>query len=193
MDRDNLVKECDRLLNLLGELDPESDAYKTISERLIGSGGKGGCKGLYDALLAMDNSAQDLLDKERQMEIEFKKIEIEEIKIKLEQTKFESQKDTEEARIANEARRLDIEEEHYKNEQQEAERRLDIEELKANTEAEEVKQRQHYTRGQCAWRLVEIGAETLGIAALIKYTGKVQEFGILDKNLLGFIPKTKKF
>lgn len=184
MDRDNLVKECDRLLNLLGTGDPASEKYRIISERL---------RELFKTLLTMDSSAQDLLDKERQIEIEFKKIEVEEIKIKVEQLKLENQKAVEEAKIANETRRLDIEEEHYKNEQQEAERRLDIEELKANTEAEDVKQRRHYTMGECIWGIAGKVVGTILTGALITHTGRVQEGAILDKNLFSFIQKPKLY
>lgn len=193
MDRDNLIKECDRLLNFLGTLDPTTEKYKTIKERLLGSSGKGGSKGLYDALLEMDTNAQDLLDKERKIEIEFKKLEVERLKVDLEQKKFESQEAIEQAKLANDTRRLDNEEERIQNEKSEAERRLDIDELKAQNEAEELQQRRRYTKAQCGWRIAEIAAITLGQAALIGYTGKIQETGVLDKNLFGLIPTTKKY
>lgn len=187
MNREQLIQEIDRLMELLGTLDPTSTEYQNVCMRLYGTGGKGGSSGLFGMYITLDTSAQDLMDKERSMDLEARKVDIEEMKAIIELMKLQNQQQAE-------AKKLEIEEERVRNEKEANDRKNDIEEKKAETEAKEAEQRVHYTKAQARWRLVEIGAETLGIAALVGLTGRIQNSGvILDKTMIGFLPKFRKF
>ena len=187
MNREQLIQEIDRLLELLGTLDPTTPEYQSVCMRLYGTGGKGGSSGLFGMLIALDTSAQDLNDKERSIDLEARKVSIEERKLEIEEMKFQEQQKVE-------ARKLDIEEEKVRNDKEVNDRKNATEEWRVEIEAKEAENRVHFTKAEARRRLVEIGAETLGIAALIGLTGRIQNSGlILDKTMVGFLPKFRKF
>ena len=186
MDREKLIQEIDRLIAILGTMDATTKEYQAVSDR---------CRELFDMLVKLDSSAQKILSEDKRLDLEEKKLSIEEMRVTLEKMKLQSQEKIEEAKLANENRKLDIEKERVVNDKDTAEKKIDLENYKVELEENENKERKHYTRWQAVWRLGEIGVETAaktaGIMLCIAFTGKVQQFGILDKTLVGFIPKVK--
>lgn len=193
MERENLVKECDRLLTKLSGLDPTTAEYRQVKELLFGSGGKGGSQGLFGALLQMDNSAQDLIDRDKKMDLEFKKYELEQMKLALDEMKFEQDRIRQGNQDKIEREKLDLEREKIKVEKESSARKLDIEEQKAETEAKEAEDRMHYTKREArAWRERTL-LQTACTAGLIWLVKDSEKASILSKTAMSFIPKAKGF
>lgn len=80
---EKLVKELDKLLDRLSCMDPKSDDYRAVSERI---------KVIQDVLAnetERKNSILELKRDERKLAIENDKIELENVKIEIEQQKLE--------------------------------------------------------------------------------------------------------
>ena len=207
MDHDKLMEELDRLLDLLGTLDPCGEKYDTVLKRY---------NELFKSFLAEDKQCEDDISKKHSREIESKKLELEEKRLQLEDRKLNMEERNSADKLEIEKRKLDMEEKTEANKAETDKRRIEIdlerniiedrkldiqeednkeririEKEKLAAEFEEIGKKSHEAKGQAMWRLVEIGAHGVVMMAGIILTGKIQETSILDSKLWSLVCKPK--
>ena len=155
---------------------------------------------LVKLIIDDDKQGEAQLKRRHESEMDEKKIELEQTKLTLEMMKIQSEDNKAERhdqlerdRLVNEAVKLDIERDRLSFEKEESKARLENEERKLAIEEMEVRERVHYTKKQAKWGILgdvgRITASTFGNYVLIRYIGHAQQFGILDKTQLSFVPK----
>lgn len=82
MDHDKLMNELDRLLDLLGEKEPDSEEYAKVLERY---------NKLFKIFLEEDRSCEDQVEKKQKYEIELKRLELEGKRLELDARKVSIQ------------------------------------------------------------------------------------------------------
>ena len=182
MNHCEMMKELDRLLNLMSSLDPTSKEYETIQKRY---------NSLFQMFLKESANCDAQLDKKARLEFEKKKFEQSERRFEFEKEKFEAEQKQETTKYdhimfvdslkaANEEEKLEIER-----------KKLKLEQERIQVEADEAGERSRYTKRQALGRLLEIGAQGLVTMTCIVLTGKMEESAILSSKAFSFIAKPR--
>ena len=102
MERELLTKEITRLFGKLGQLDPTTESYKKVREEI---------ERLQALLHKYDSSAQDINNRDRELDQKDAEIEIDRMKVLNETMKIQNQAKADEAKAANEAKKIDADRE----------------------------------------------------------------------------------
>lgn len=205
--RELMEKELTRLWYKLGQLDPTTENYAKVRAEI---------ERLQALLHKCDSAAQDINDRDRELDQKGAEIEIDRMKVINETMKIQNQAKADEAKAANEAkkidadrekanidaaftvmkmqeqakadsRKLDMEQQKIDNEKEAEQRKNDNEERRIEVEGEVMKQREHKTAQEArAARRHDIFRAGVILLA-IGYTARCQNTGmIFDKTLTGF-------
>ena len=207
MNQDKLIKEIERLQDILATLTPGTEQYKNVSEDI---------RALLKMYLEESKEGQDQVRSQHEYELKSRELDIQERKVTLEEKKLDQQDkveakrlELEEKKIANESernlledRKLDQQEEDTKErtelereklriQEKEVESRIEVEKEKIRIQEAELKL-PRFSKGQAIVELVKIPLVVGGQMLLIGFTGRIQETSILDKNLFGFATRWPK-
>ena len=207
MNHDKLIKEIERLQDILAALTPGTEQYKNVSDDI---------KALQKMYFEEDKNGEDQLRNKHEYELKSRELDLKERQIALDEKKLEQQDkietkrlELEEKKIANESernlledRKLDqqeeeanerreLEHEKLRIQEKEVESRIEVEKEKIRIQEAELKQ-PRFSKGQAIVELVKIPLIVGGQMLLIGFTGRIQETSILDKNLFGFATRWPK-
>lgn len=209
--RELMEKEITRLWNKLGQLDPTTENYAKVRAEI---------ERLQALLHKCDDAAQDINNRDRELDQKDAEIEIDRMKVLNDTMKIQNQRAADEAKAANEAKRIDadrekanfdaafnvikaqeqakadskkleLEQQKIDNEKEAEQKKNEIDQRKIEVEAEDVKQREHKTAQEArAARRHDIFRAGVLFGA-IALTARCQNTGmIFDKTLTGFWPKS---
>lgn len=189
MNHCEMMKELDRLLDMMSNMDPTSKEYEIVQKRY---------NSLFQMFLKESANCDAQLDKKARLEFEKKKFEQSERRFEFEKERFEHEKKRDEVKEQMEYKKYshDVVMDDFKvsteEKKLEMEReKLRIEEERVRVEAEESGERSRYTKRQALGRLLEIGAQGLVTMTCIVLTGKMEESAILSSKAFSFIAKPR--
>jgi len=176
MDCDKLIKELDRLIDLLGILDPGTEKYSNVRKEIE----------QLDGLLIKDiNGRNAEIDAKHKHELELKRLELEERKLRIEEQKLEMT-----AKENSEKEKL--EKEKLEFQKKESEEKIRLEERKIENSEHEAKTQLRFTKKQAWGQLLQLPVRAGLMIVGIAFTHKVQETTLLDKTLTNlWIPTFK--
>ena len=166
MDRDKLVKEIEKLQELLSKIeDKDGEKYLILAKRLSEH---------IKMLMEFDETCDKQNERLNKYNFEQKKFDK---NLEFEREKFEKEKELEREKFANE---LELK-------RKELEAKMEFERYKYNENTKESAARRKAEKRQAIWDIIKLLVQIIGSGILIAFTGKIEQTVILGQHKWSWI------